>query len=125
MRSSFMCLALTALLGNPSLASSKVIALFPGTSYIFPISLTDEPCTRSAANERRAVMHAITKFNPAGDNLEACWYFTNMGKDHLPKNVVATCLRERGLPNGRVSNDCRWIDKDRFLDPATVPRSAF
>jgi hypothetical protein len=87
--------------------------------------LTDELCVPGKPKDGyRAIAHATSLFQPTPTNLEACWNFDNSGQ-YKPNSVIITCLREKGRRAGRVSGDCRWIDKDHFLDPATLPRSAF
>ncbi|MCD9228930.1 hypothetical protein LPV64_08665, partial [Ralstonia pseudosolanacearum] len=106
-------------------ATAKVIGVFPGNRNIFPIVLTDELCVPGKPNDGyRAIARSSSLFNPTPTNVEACWNFASSDR-YKPRSVIITCLREKGRRDGKVGGDCRWIDKDHFLDPATVPRSAF
>ncbi|VVE15725.1 hypothetical protein PCO31110_02906 [Pandoraea communis] len=109
----------------PQTTPIKVIGIFPGNAHIFPITLTNELCVPGKPDDGyRAIARASLLLQSAPTDMEACWNFDNSGR-YKPNSVIITCLREQGRRTGRVSGDCRWIDKGRFLDPATIPRSAF
>lgn len=104
--------------------SAKVIAVFPGNEYIFPILLTDDLCVPGKPDAGfRALMVAVTHYAPKGRRIEACWNYDSAKGNG--KDVIITCLTKDGKRNGLVSGDCRWIDKYYFLNPSSLPRSAF
>jgi hypothetical protein len=117
---------ITASATVPVTGHAKAIGIFPGDDRVFPISLTGDLCVPAEPDAgHRAIMQAITAFNPKGDDLEACWDFATVAGSK-PKSVIITCLRERGCRDGSPwVGQCMWLDKYRFLEPAIVPRSAF
>lgn len=98
-------------------ARDHFFAVFEGHGAMPPIILTTEPCRAGHPEEvgKRAIMLML-----AG-RMEACW------ADNGGSRPIAICEKQRGDYDGRVMNGsaCLDIDKQYFIDPASLPRSAF
>ncbi|WP_143062227.1 hypothetical protein [Paraburkholderia diazotrophica] len=115
-----------ALLAGANAASAREIAIFPGNGDMDPTILTNEQCTPGKPGDG---LRAIVQLRGRGD-FESCWHKTDRTPSGLQtingeKRVIVVCARAYGKRDGFLTNDCRWIDQHYFLDPATVPRSAF
>lgn len=108
-----------------STASAKVFASFEGSNAhnMWPVLLTDEPC-RDGHPEipgKRAML--LTQGNT---RVEACWNYESDG--HVKDGAIAVCQKKGGTRDGLVVNGyghCYDIPKSSFIDPSSLPRSAF
>lgn len=96
--------------------TNHVLGIFNGHGSIPPIILTTEPCSLDNHEPgKRAIIGLI-----AG-RVEGCW------ADFGGSKPIAVCEKKGGDYDGSVMGGlaCMDIDKKYFIDPATLPRSAF
>ena len=105
-------------------ASAREVAFFPGNAKLSAVSLYDEKC-KGGTDSFRAIVHALNRFTKQEMQLEACWYYSDMGGTLTSKDVISTCVRADGTLRTQVSFDCTYVDKRYFIDPRTLPKRAF